>query len=233
MQQICHGGRCTWTFSETPKTAERACYVLGLKFSSHGSRLMGTQIQHQEIPQKMIDHQLETIVLGGGCFWCTEAVYKGVRGVLDVESGYCNGQAYPPPSYDDVCSGRTGCNEVVKLQYDPSQVSTRQLLEIFFSIHDPTTLHRQGNDVGTQYRSGIYFTTVSQGNIAQELMDELASASIFDDPIVTELLPLQHYWPAENYHQDFFERNPYQGYCIAVAAPKLAKFRKTFPHLAR
>lgn len=193
---------------------------------------MSTHTQPQETPQEIIDPQLETIVLGGGCFWCTEAVYKAVRGVLDVESGYCNGQAHPP-TYEDVCSGLTGCNEVVKLQYDPSQVSTRELLEVFFSTHDPTTLDRQGNDAGTQYRSGIYFTTLAQRNTAQELMDELASANVFDNPIVTELLPVQHYWPAENYHQDFFERNPYQGYCIAVAAPKLVKLRKTFPHLSR
>jgi peptide-methionine (S)-S-oxide reductase len=174
----------------------------------------------------------ETLVLGGGCFWCTEAVYKEVRGVLDVESGYSNGQSHPP-SYDDVCTGTTGCNEVVKLVYDPSQVSTRQLLEIFFVIHDPTTLNRQGHDVGTQYRSGIYFTTEAQREVAQALIDELTAEQAFVAPIVTEVLPLAHYHPAEDYHQDFFERNPYQGYCLAVAAPKVAKFRKTFAQLQR
>ena len=173
-----------------------------------------------------------TIVLGGGCFWCTEAVYKAVRGVLDVESGYSNGQAHAP-SYDDVCTGATGCNEVVKLVYDPAQVSTRELLEIFFVVHDPTTLNRQGNDVGTQYRSGIYFTTDEQRAVAQALIDELTANNALGAPIVTELLPLAHYFPAEDYHQDFFERNPYQGYCMAVAAPKVAKFRKTFARLAR
>ncbi len=174
----------------------------------------------------------QTLVLGGGCFWCTESVYKEVRGVTDVESGYSNGQA-PQPSYEDVCTGTTGCNEVVKLVYDPSRVSTRELLEIFFVIHDPTTLNRQGNDVGTQYRSGIYFTTDEQRETAQALIDELTAENAFGRPIVTELLPLAHYWPAEDYHQDFFERNPHQGYCMAVAAPKVAKFRKTFAALAK
>lgn len=174
----------------------------------------------------------QVIVLGGGCFWCTESVYKEVRGVTDVESGYCNGQA-GQPSYEDVCTGTTACNEVVRLAYDPAEVSTRELLEIFFVIHDPTTLNRQGNDVGTQYRSGIYFTTDEQRDVAQTLIDELVADDAFGRPIVTELLPLQHYWPAEAYHQDFFERNPNQGYCMAVAAPKVAKFRKTFARLAR
>ena len=176
-------------------------------------------------------HTHETLVLGGGCFWCTEAVYKEVRGVLDVESGYSNGQARAP-SYEEVCTGTTGCNEVVKLVYDPAQVSTRQLLEIFFVIHDPTTLNRQGHDVGTQYRSGIYFTTEVQREVAQALIDELAAEQAFGVPIVTEVRPLTNYHPAEDYHQDFFERNPYQGYCVAVAAPKVAKFRKTFASLA-
>jgi peptide-methionine (S)-S-oxide reductase len=176
---------------------------------------------------------IETLVLGGGCFWCTEAVYLGVRGVLDVESGYCNGQTIQP-TYEQVCSGRTGHNEVVQLQYDPAQISTRDLLEIFFVIHDPTTLNRQGNDRGTQYRSGIYFTSPEQAEVAQTLIDELAQANAFDDDaIVTEVLPLANYSAAEDYHQDFFERNPGQGYCLAVAAPKVAKFRQTFARLAK
>ncbi|MGS5088230.1 peptide-methionine (S)-S-oxide reductase MsrA [Hydrogenophaga sp. A37] len=173
-----------------------------------------------------------TIVLGGGCFWCTESVYKEVRGVTDVESGYCNGQAHQP-SYEDVCTGTTGCNEVVKLTYDLSVISTREILEIFFVIHDPTTLNRQGNDAGTQYRSGIYFTNDEQRRTAQSLLDELERDQVFGRPVVTELLPLANYWPAEDYHQDFFERNPHQGYCMAVAAPKVAKFRKTFARLAK
>ena len=174
----------------------------------------------------------ETLVLGGGCFWCTEAVYVEVRGVLDVESGYSNGHA-PTPSYEQVCTGTTGHNEVVKLVYDPAQVSTRELLEIFFLIHDPTTLNRQGHDVGTQYRSGIYFTTPEQEAQARALIDELTRERACPAPIVTEVCPLTNYHPAEDYHQDFFARNPTQGYCVAVAAPKVAKFRKTFARLAR
>jgi peptide-methionine (S)-S-oxide reductase len=174
----------------------------------------------------------QTLVLGGGCFWCTEAVYVEVRGVLDVESGYCNGHA-PHPSYEQVCTGTTGHNEVVKLVYDPTQVSTHELLEIFFVIHDQTTLNRQGNDVGTQYRSGIYFTTPEQEAQAQALLAELAREGVYTQPIVTEVKPLTNYHAAEDYHQDFFARNPYQGYCQAVAAPKVAKFRATFARLTR
>ncbi len=175
---------------------------------------------------------IETITLGGGCFWCTEAVYKAVRGVLDVESGYSNGHLNHP-TYDDVCGGDTGHNEVVRLQYDPTQISTREVLEIFFATHDPTQLNRQGNDVGTQYRSGIYWHTAEQAAVAHALMAELGQQKLFDRPIVTEVEPLANYWPAEDYHQDFFERNPYQGYCMAVAAPKVAKLRKTFSRLAK
>ncbi len=174
----------------------------------------------------------QVLVLGGGCFWCTESVYKEVRGVTDVESGYSNGHT-KQPSYEQVCTGSTGHNEVVRLEYDPAEVSTRELLEIFFVVHDPTTLNRQGNDVGTQYRSGIYFTTPEQAAEAQAIIAELTQANAFGRPIVTEVKPLDNYWPAEAYHQDFFERNPHQGYCMAVAAPKVAKFRKTFARLAR
>jgi len=174
----------------------------------------------------------QVLVLGGGCFWCTEAVYVGVKGVTDVESGYSNGQV-KQPSYEMVCTGTTGHNEVVRLEYDPAQISTREILEIFFVVHDATTLNRQGNDVGTQYRSGIYFTTPEQQQVAQSLIDELTKDNAFGKPIVTEVKPLDNYWPAEDYHQDFFERNPHQGYCMAVAAPKVAKFRKTFARLAK
>lgn len=175
---------------------------------------------------------LETIVLGGGCFWCTEAVYVKVRGVTDVESGYSNGTV-ERPTYEQVCTGTTGHNEVVKLSYDPAQISVRQILEIFFVIHDPTTLNRQGADTGTQYRSGIYYTTEEQKRVAQDLIREMTEDQLFGRPIVTEVLPLANYWPAEEYHQDFFEKNPHQGYCVAVAAPKVAKFRKTFAELVK
>ena len=175
---------------------------------------------------------LQTLYLGGGCFWCTESVYVQVKGVTDVESGYCNGHL-PNPTYEQVCTGTSGHNEVVKVVYDPAEISTREVLEVFFVIHDPTTLNRQGHDVGTQYRSGIYFTQDDQREVAQALMDELSAQDAFGAPIVTELLPLEKYFTAEDYHQDFFERNPTQGYCMAVAAPKVAKFRKTFARLAR
>ena len=176
--------------------------------------------------------ELQTLVLGGGCFWCTEAVYVKVRGVTDVESGYSNGQVQRP-SYEAVCTGETGHAEVVKLEYDPSQVTTRQLLEIFFVVHDPTQMNRQGNDSGTQYRSGIYYTTPEQKEEAEAIIRELDNDKAFAKPIVTEVKPLANYWPAEEYHQDFFEKNPHQGYCMAVAAPKVAKFRKTFRELAK
>ena len=169
----------------------------------------------------------QTLVLGGGCFWCTEAVFVKVRGVTDVESGYSNGQVQRP-SYEQVCTGTTGHNEVVKLEYDPAQISVREILEIFFVIHDPTTLNRQGNDTGTQYRRGIYYTTPEQKDEAEAMIRQMSQEKLFGRPIVTEVLPLDNYWPAEEYHQDFFEKNPYQGYCLAVAAPKVEKFRKTF-----
>ena len=175
---------------------------------------------------------LQTITLGGGCFWCTEAVFVNVRGIEDVESGYCNGRV-GRPSYEQVCSGRTGHNEVVKLQFDPAQISVREILEIFFLIHDPTTLNQQGHDLGTQYRSGIYFSTAEQQAVAKDLIAEMASSGAYRSAIVTEVLPLANYWPAEDYHQDYFAKNPQQGYCMAVAAPKVAKFRKTFARLVK
>ena len=168
-----------------------------------------------------------TIVLGGGCFWCTEAVFVRVRGVLDVESGYSNGQA-ERPSYEQVCGGRTGCVEVVKLEFDPEVIPLQQILAIFFAIHDPTTLNRQGHDVGSQYRSGIYCSSAAQQAVARDFIAELEREGAYAAPIVTEVLPLTHYWPAEDYHQDFFARNPTQGYCLAVAAPKVAKLRHAF-----
>ena len=171
--------------------------------------------------------ELQTITLGGGCFWCTEAVYVKVRGVLDVESGYSNGQA-ARPSYEEVCSGRTGSNEVVKLTYNPQDITLNEILEIFCVIHDPTTLNRQGNDAGTQYRSGIYYSTPEQKQVADDFIRQLSQDKTFDKPIVTEVLPLANYFAAEAYHQDYFENNPNQGYCVAVAGPKVAKFRKTF-----
>lgn len=170
---------------------------------------------------------LQTIVLGGGCFWCTEAVYVQVRGVTDVESGYSNGETQHP-TYEEVCSGRTGHNEVVKLQYDPAVITLRQLLAIFFLVHDPTTLYQQGNDMGTQYRSGIYYTTPEQKQVAEAMIAEFTRDKLFKRPIVTEVQALANYWPAEDYHQDFFAKNPDQAYCMAVAQPKVDKLRRVF-----
>ena len=179
-----------------------------------------------------MQHSTQTLALGAGCFWCSESVYLQVRGVLAVESGYSNGHL-PNPTYDDVCNGTSGHNEVVKLEFDPSVISVREVLEIFFVIHDPTTLNRQGHDVGTQYRSGIYCTTPEQLQIAKDLVAEVNASGTYASPVVTEVQMLTHYARAEDYHQNFFARNPTQGYCVAVAAPKVAKFRKTFARLAK
>ena len=168
---------------------------------------------------------LETITLGGGCFWCTEAVYEHVDGVTAVESGYCNGRV-AQPTYEQVCSGATGCVEVIRVAFDADRISLREVLEIFFVIHDPTTPNRQGNDVGTQYRSGIYFHEAAQQSVAREVMDDV-NAKV-GGRLVTELLPLADYSRAEDYHQHYYANHPYQGYCAMVAAPKIEKFRKTF-----
>lgn len=179
-----------------------------------------------------VSDSLQTITLGGGCFWCTEAVFVRVLGIDDVESGYCNGHTLRP-SYQQVCTGDTGHAEVVKLVFDPERISLREILEIFFVIHDPTTLNRQGADSGTQYRSGIYCSTPEQEAIASNLIQEMSQSGVYRSAIVTEVVPLANYWPAEDYHQDYFEKNPNQGYCMAVAAPKVAKFRKTFARLVK
>ncbi len=167
----------------------------------------------------------EIITLGGGCFWCTEAVYEHVDGVTAVESGYCNGRV-AKPTYEQVCSGATGCVEVIRVSFDADRISLREVLEIFFVIHDPTTLNRQGHDVGTQYRSGIYFHETAQQAVAREVMDEV-NAKV-GGRLVTELLPLADYSRAEDYHQHYYANHPEQGYCAMVAAPKIEKFRKTF-----
>ena len=167
----------------------------------------------------------ETAVLGGGCFWCLEAVYQQLKGVQQVESGYTGGHVQAP-TYEQVCGGATGHAEVVKLTFDPDQVSYREILEIFFTIHDPTTLNRQGNDVGTQYRSVIYFQSPAQHDTAKHIIAEMAL--VWDAPVVTELSPAETYYKAEDYHQNYFVQHPFQGYCAFVVAPKLAKFKEVF-----
>ncbi|MFC5474615.1 peptide-methionine (S)-S-oxide reductase MsrA [Paraherbaspirillum soli] len=167
----------------------------------------------------------EVAVLGGGCFWCLEAIYQEIKGVQHVESGYTGGQVVNP-TYEQVCEGTTGHAEVVAVTFDPDQISFRELLEIFFTIHDPTTLNRQGNDVGTQYRSAIFYQSPQQKQVAAHVIAEMAN--VWDAPIVTELKPAETYYKAEDYHQNYFRQHPLQGYCAFVVAPKVAKLRKMF-----
>ncbi|MEY4561128.1 MAG: hypothetical protein RLZZ618_405 [Pseudomonadota bacterium] len=179
-----------------------------------------------------MSESIQHITLGGGCFWCTEAVYEQVRGVVAVESGYTNGHV-DQPSYEQVCSGTTGHNEVVKLSFDPAQISLHEIFQIFFVVHDPTSLNRQGADAGTQYRSGIYVESPEQERVAKEVIAELVASGVYRSPIVTEVLPLSNYSKAEDYHQHYFAQHPGQGYCAMVVAPKVEKFRKTFSRLVR
>ena len=167
----------------------------------------------------------ETATLGGGCFWSLEAVYQELKGVQHVESGYTGGHV-AHPTYEQVCDGTTGHAEVVRVEFDPAVVSYREILEIFFTIHDPTTPNRQGNDVGTQYRSAIFYHSPEQEETARQVI--ACMANVWDAPIVTELNPVQAYYEAEDYHQNYFRQHPLQGYCAFVVAPKLAKFRSVF-----
>lgn len=171
--------------------------------------------------------RLEQATLGGGCFWCLEAVFEQLRGVIKVESGYAGGSV-PAPTYQQVCSGQTGHAEVVQVTFDPAVLSYEDLLHVFFAIHDPTTLNRQGADVGTQYRSVIFYHSPEQQVVAQRQIAELNAARLWPVPLVTEVTPLTAFFPAEDYHHGYFRRNPGQPYCQAVIAPKIAKFRKQF-----
>ncbi|HLJ68409.1 MAG TPA: peptide-methionine (S)-S-oxide reductase MsrA [Chloroflexota bacterium] len=170
---------------------------------------------------------LEVATLAGGCFWCLEAIYDGLRGVVSAESGYAGGHV-PRPSYHQVCTGKTGHAEVVQVTFDPSELSYRDLLDVFFSIHDPTTLNRQGPDVGTQYRSAIFYHSPEQKATAEQVIKELQASGTWRDPIVTEVVPLDTFYPAEDYHQEYFANNENQPYCRVVVAPKVAKFRKQY-----
>ncbi len=178
----------------------------------------------------MSESNLQKATLGGGCFWCLEAVYQQVRGVVHVESGYTGGQTLNP-DYDSVCSGKTGHAEVVQIEFDPDVLTYQKILEIFFAIHDPTTLNRQGNDIGSQYRSVIYAHDQEQRMMAQDVIQQLTQGNIFDQPIVTELADLPIYYRAEDYHQNYFNNHPDQGYCAFVVSPKVSKFRKQFSEL--
>jgi peptide-methionine (S)-S-oxide reductase len=177
----------------------------------------------------MVAMTAEIATLGGGCFWCLEAVYEMVDGVRSVKSGYAGGH-HADPTYERVCTGTTGHAEVVQVSFDPAVIPYREVLEIFFGIHDPTTLNRQGADVGTQYRSVIFTHSEEQREQARSLIDELSEAGPWEDPIVTEIVPLDAFFPAEAYHDAYFRRNPLQPYCSAVIGPKVAKFRQRFAH---
>jgi peptide-methionine (S)-S-oxide reductase len=175
----------------------------------------------------MTDAGKEIATLAGGCFWCLEAVFDDLKGVDSVESGYMGGKTVNP-SYEEVCSGETGHAEVAQLSFDPKQVSFKEILEVFFVIHDPTTLNRQGNDVGTQYRSAIFYHSAEQKAAAEQVIASMSAAKIYEDPIVTEVVPASKFYVAEDYHQEYFRRNPAQPYCAFVVRPKVAKFRKHF-----
>ncbi len=175
----------------------------------------------------MSEKVLETATLAAGCFWCVEAVFDDLQGVEDVVSGYSGGHK-ENPTYQEVCSETTGHAEVAQIRFDPEVLSYADLLRVFFSVHDPTTLNRQGNDIGTSYRSAIFYHSPEQKAIAEEIIKELTAEGIYDDPIVTEVTAFDKFWPAENYHQEYFANNPNQPYCAAVVAPKVAKFRKQF-----
>lgn len=182
--------------------------------------------------QSATPENLEVATLGGGCFWCLEPVFDDLRGVVSVESGYAGGQA-PNPTYEQVCSGRTGHAEVVQVTFDPREISYGDLLRIFFVIHDPTTLNRQGADVGTQYRSVILYHNDQQKRIADEVIKAIQEQGIWRDPIVTEVVPLDSFYQAEDYHQEYFANNPMQPYCNVVIAPKVAKFRKQYSDMLK
>lgn len=172
----------------------------------------------------------EKAIFGGGCFWCTEAVFKSMKGVIEVRPGYCGGHV-TTPTYEAICGGQTGHIEVVEIEYEPSEVPFETLLEVFFATHDPTTPGRQGHDVGPQYQSAIFYQNAQQQELAQKYISMLDASGRFGRPVCTQLLPAQTLWVAENYHHDYFVRNPTQGYCQMIVAPKVSKFKKEFPDL--
>ena len=175
----------------------------------------------------MTNDNLETATLAAGCFWCVEAVFDDLKGVDDVVSGYAGGHT-ENPTYREVCDGNTGHAEVAQIKFDPTVISFKDVLRVFFSVHDPTTMNRQGNDIGTQYRSAIFYHDEQQKRDALDVIKEITDEGIYDDPIVTEVAPLEKFWPAEDYHQEYFANNPNQPYCQAVVSPKVRKFRAKF-----
>ncbi len=197
-------------------------FLLGCHSKSQTNKTFDKEISKQE----MMKQNLEQATLGAGCFWCVEAIFQELRGVIKVEAGYAGGQV-KHPSYKEVCSGTTGHAEVARIVFDPKVISFGELLEVFWTTHDPTTLNRQGNDVGTQYRSVVFYHSEKQKTTAEQLKINYAS-KLWDKPIVTEIVPVNNYYPAEDYHQNYYTNNPDQGYCRAIINPKVAKFRKRF-----
>ena len=175
----------------------------------------------------MSSNSLQMTTLGGGCFWCLEAVYDDLRGVTDVVSGYAGGHV-PNPTYEQVCTKKTGHAEVVQVTFDPAQITFKEILEVFFTIHDPTTLNRQGNDVGPQYRSAVFYHDAEQKQVTEQVIQEIEAANLWGAPVVTEVAPLDVFYPAEDYHQEYFQAHPDAMYCQLVIAPKVAKFRKKY-----
>jgi peptide-methionine (S)-S-oxide reductase len=175
----------------------------------------------------MAENRLETATLAAGCFWCVEAVFDDLKGVEDVVSGYSGGHT-ENPTYREVCNGDTGHAEVAEIKFDPSVISFKDVLRVFFSVHDPTTMNRQGNDIGTQYRSAIFYHNDEQKRDAEQVIKEITDEGVYDDPIVTEVTPFETFWPAEDYHQEYFANNPNVPYCAAVVSPKVKKFRQKF-----
>jgi len=205
-----------------------AFYNLPLrKFRALPTSYLRTSLQSWKYGEPIVKTEFETATLAGGCFWCLEAVFDELKGVESVESGYSGGHTQQP-NYRDVCTGATGHAEVVQVRFDPSLLSYLDLLNVFFAIHDPTTVNRQGADSGTQYRSAIFYHDPGQRQIAEQLIRELNEQRIWDKPIVTEMAQFEMFHLAEDYHQEYFARNPFQPYCMAVVAPKVAKFRKHF-----
>ncbi len=205
---------------------------------SNNAKPINTQNSHTN-PQtnsmnQSTEQPIDSCVLAGGCFWCLDAVYRQMQGIINVESGYSNGQI-KNPTYREVCSGRTGHAEVAKIYFNPTLTSYQQILEVFWRIHNPTTLNRQGNDIGTQYRSGIYFMNEEQERIAKASKQAVEESGLWaaDGKVVTEILPLSNYWPAEDYHQDYFANNPENQYCVYVVSEKVEKFKKTFSELLK
>ncbi len=175
----------------------------------------------------MESNNLETATLAAGCFWCVEAVFDDLKGVEDVVSGYSGGHT-ENPTYQQVCSETTGHAEVIQIKFNPDEISFKEILQVFFAVHDPTTLNRQGNDIGSSYRSAIFYNSDEQKQVAEEVIKEVTEEGVYDNPIVTEVAPFDKFYTAEGYHQEYFANNPYQPYCAAIVAPKVAKFRKKF-----